>query len=416
MSARSPVDLVIVGAGVAGLGAARTARQLGIEFVVLEALDRIGGRAFTDPRPFGVPWDRGCHWLHSASLNPFTALADEYGFRYRSRPAPDRLFLDGQWLSDAEQRDAETFIDEAFATILAAGHEGRDVPAATLVDQTSRWFPLFQLDVHAEWGVAVERVSCRDAAAYIDTDENWPVADGYGALVARHAAGIPVTLGTPVERIDWGGPRVRITTSQSTIEAGAVIVTVSTNVLTRELIRFEPPLPPTKLDAAAAVPLGSANKVGLQIDGRHLDVDAHTNVTAPLGDGQLMSFQLRPFGWDLASGYLAGPLCGELERDGEAALIDAAVTALRALLGNDVARHIQSTAASTWGQERTIGGGYAAVRPGQALRRAELAAPLGDRVFFAGEATSRGFFSTCHGAYLSGQAAARAAAATAPRA
>lgn len=384
MSEGSRADLVIVGAGAAGLGAARMARELGLDVIVLEAIDRIGGRAFTDPAPFGVPWDRGCHWLHSASINPFTSLADNYGFRYRTAPTPRRYYVDDHWATADEAAAAAAYVDACYESIFAAGRDRRDVPVSSVIDRTDRSFPVLQLGIHAEWGMGVDDVSCSDSAAYRDTDENWPVEDGYGALVAHHAAGIPVELNTPVERIDWGGPRVRVLTGQGTIDAAAVIVTVSTDVLAAEVIAFSPSLPIAKQEAVAAVPLGDANKVGLQIDGKWLGVDGHTNITAPLGNGQLMSFQLRPFGWDLASGYLAGPLCGELEQDGEAAMIDATIEALCAVLGSDIARHIGATACSTWGRERCIGGGYAAAQPGHVDRRADLGTPLDDRLFFAG--------------------------------
>jgi monoamine oxidase len=81
-------DLVIVGAGAAGLSAAKRARERGLDVVVFEAMDRIGGRAHTDTSVFGIPWDRGCHWLHSASVNPMRELADAYGFRYRNSYPP----------------------------------------------------------------------------------------------------------------------------------------------------------------------------------------------------------------------------------------------------------------------------------------------------------------------------------------
>ena len=93
----SHVDVVIVGAGAAGLAAARTARRLGLGCVVLEAMDRIGGRAFTSSEPFGEPWDLGCHWLHSADVNPFRLLADEYGFRYRAEPSDWRMYGPDGW-------------------------------------------------------------------------------------------------------------------------------------------------------------------------------------------------------------------------------------------------------------------------------------------------------------------------------
>jgi monoamine oxidase len=278
------VDLVVVGAGAAGLAAAATARDLGLDVVVFEAMDRIGGRAHTDHQTFGVPWDRGCHRLHSASINPMRELADRYGFRYQRARTPWRPREGDRWAIDAEERSRDEILESFYADVLAAGNAGRDVPVASVVDAADPLYPLFETSIHAEWGVPPDEASTLDAVRYRDTNEDCPVQDGYGALVARHAEGGPVELSTPVWRIDWSGPRVKVVTADGTVETGAVIVTVSTNVLSAGLIGFEPALPAWKLDAAAAVPLGRANKVAFGIAGRHLGVDGHTNVVVPIGD------------------------------------------------------------------------------------------------------------------------------------
>jgi monoamine oxidase len=406
----SSVDLVIVGAGAAGLAAARTAQEMGLDFLVFEAMDRIGGRAHTDHETFGLPWDRGCHWLHSASINPMRELADRYGFRYRDSRSPLRLRLGERWASEEEQRTRDERFEEFYDAVKAAGAAGYDVPIASVVDSVDPAYPLFQTVIHAEWGVSPDEASTLDAFCYRDTDENWPLKDGYGALVARHAEGIPVELSTPVWRIDWSGPRVKVTTPDGTVEAGAVVVTVSTNVLTAELIGFEPALPDWKLESAAAVPLGRANKVAIGIEGRRLGVEDHTTIVAPVDGRGLMNFQLRPFGCDMANGYLAGPLCRELEEAGEAELLATSLDALAGALGSSVTKHVTVAACSRWGAEPFILGAYAAAKPGQAHRRADLGKPLDDRVFFAGEATSPEFFSTCHGAHLTGIEAVKSAA------
>lgn len=402
-------DVVIVGAGAAGIGAARRAGELGLRYALLEAMPRIGGRAVSDPRPFGVPWDRGCHWLHSASQNPFRDLADRYGFRYRSQAAPAIDLFDGARLDAAAAATVDAYLGESHARAVAAGEAGRDVPVSTVVDRDDRWYPYFHMTMRHEWGAPPEAVSTADVLGYDrgDTGENWPVEDGYGALLARHAAGVPVELSTPVERIEWGRSRLRVVTGRGVLEGRAVVLTVSTNVLAAEAIRFDPVLPDWKLAAAHATPLGSANKIGLAIDGRHLGVDDDTGVAiAGSGDpAQGMAFQLRPYGWDLANGYVGGALSADLERAGEAEMVDYAVSCLRQLLGSDVGRHVRTGAATRWGAEPFIRGAYVAKRPGTGDQRAALRRPVDGRLFFAGEATPERCFSTCHGAYQSGIAA-----------
>jgi len=410
MALPTTVDVVIVGAGAAGLGAARAARNRGLTVVVCEAMDRIGGRAFTDPSLFGYPWDRGCHWLHSAEHNPFTSIADGYAMRYLSEPIPWLIQDQGIRGGPEVAAAAATYRHDSSEATLVEGRRGVDRPMSELLDPAHPYYWTFRAAINAEWGKDPSETSTLDAARYRDTGQNWPVADGYGALVARHAANIPVELGTTVRRIAWGGSGVRVTTNHGTIAAQVAIITVSTNVLAAEAITFDPILPPWKVAAAHDLPLGAANKVAFAIDGRHLGVESHTNCLVRFGADQAMSFQLRPFGWDLANGYLSGPLCSELERAGEAALLDAGRQALRTIYGSDIDRQIAASACSMWEREPTILGAYAAARPGRANARADLALPLADRLFFAGEATSLDFFSTCHGAHLSGIAAVDAAA------
>lgn len=408
MGATSTVDLLIVGAGSAGLGAARTARGLGLSFLVLEATDRIGGRAFTDPAPFGVPWDRGCHWLHSASVNPFRAIADDLGVSYRPESIPWRLHLGDRWATDAEAAAINESADVAWGAVQSAAREGRDVALSDVVDRSSPGLAAFASSIHAEWGVGLDQASTVDTAAYRDTHENWPVEDGYGTLVARHAGDLPVTLSTPVDTIDWSGPELKIATRQGTIAARAAIVTASTSALAAGMVRFVPELPDWKQEAFVAVPLGTANKVGLKIEGAQLGVAGPVGVSVPLADGTRVGLRLRPFGWDLVDVYLAGPVATELERAGEATAVETAISLVETIYGSDIRSQIEATASTAWGREPFIRGGYAAAKPGQAHRRGDLGRPVGERLFFAGEATSPEFYSTCHGAWQSGEAAAQA--------
>ena len=166
MGMNRQVDLVIVGAGAAGLGAARRAQELGLSFLCLEAMDRIGGRAHTDTTTFGMPWDRGCHWLHSGSVNVFAKLADQYGITYETGQPRRRSHNGDQWLSGEEQEEAErvAYIDMRGA-IEAAGKAGRDVSAAEIVDMNHRWIAVLRTGLAGEWGVDIPEVSTADDAA-----------------------------------------------------------------------------------------------------------------------------------------------------------------------------------------------------------------------------------------------------------
>lgn len=410
MRGESFVDVAIVGAGAAGLAAARTASERGLSFALLEAMDRIGGRAHTDHETFGVPWDRGCHWLHSADVNPLRELADQYGFRYYKPQPPFRHHVGDRFLPQAEAQQVRDYADECWGRVIAAGEAGKDISAAEVVDLSHPLISVFRSSVAGEWSVPIEDTSTLDTFAYRDTDNNWPVQDGYGALVARHAQGIPVSLSTPVQRIEWDGPRVWVTTPHGMIDAGAVVITVSARIIQDGVIAFDPPLPVWKQEAYDAIQLGNANKVTFAVDGRVLSVDGHSSLWVKVTDRQGMFFQLRPFGWDLANGYLAGELGAEAEREGRGAIIATGLVALKSAFGSEIVKHVTTSACSTWQTDPWIRGAYGAARPGLARKRKDLVTPIADKLFWAGESVSHDFFSTCHGAHMTGIAAASAVA------
>jgi len=404
MSTSSP-DLVIVGAGAAGLAAARAARAAGVETVLLEATPRIGGRAWTETRTFGVPWDRGCHWLHSADINPFTPLADAYGFSYRSGRVPWKTFRAGAWLSDADESAADVAIDATMERIIAAGNVGDDRPLSHFASGDATWVGMFETSVHAEWGFGLDSVSTLDVARYHDTHHNWPVREGYGALVARHNVDVDVTLATPVTRIEWSGKRAVVHTPAGNLDAAAVLVTVSTGVLGAGTIEFDPPLPAWKLAAIEAVPLGRDNKAAFHVRGGLPDVDGQLSADIPFGPASSISVHVHPFETELVSLYLGEPTAAQLEELDPREAIAALVEAVVAVFGSELRDRIGASTITAWGKEPYVLGAYAATRPGLAHLRHDLATSIENRLYFAGEATSPEFFTTCHGAHLSGIAA-----------
>ena len=232
--------------------------------------------------------------------------------------------------------------------------------------------------------------------------------------MARHAQGIPVQLNTPVTRITWDGPGVVVDTPSGSINARAAVITVSTRMIQDEAIAFSPALPDWKREAYDAITLGNANKIAFRID-RNLLGDCHSTAWIKVSPDQGMWFQLRAFDRDLANGYLAGSLGETTEREGEAAMLALGRQALISAFGTDILKAIQVEACTRWQHEPYIRGAYGAAKPGKAHLRKDLATPIDDRLFFAGEAVSLDFFSTCHGAHLTGIAAVEAAAKTLSR-
>jgi monoamine oxidase len=408
MTTHSDLDVVIIGAGSAGIGAAKRAQELGLKFILIEAMDRIGGRAYTESTSFGTPWDAGCHWLHSASVNAYRELADKYGLAYEKR-SPGRRVHDGsRWLSDEESSTVEKHVyGELWGQIVEVGRQGKDVTAADVVDLADPWIPFLRTALGGEWSVDIPDVSTADDVAYRDTNENWPVVDGYGALVARHARGVPVSLSTPASRVDWSGPGVKVDTPSGTISARTALITVSTKIIQDGAIAFGPDLPDWKLEAYHAIKLGNANKISFKID-RNLLADSHSSGWVKVRPEQGMWFQLRAFDRDMANGYLAGKLGEETEAAGRDAMLALGREALVLMYGTNILKAIQAENCSMWQHEPWIRGAYGAAQPGKAHLRKDLVTPIDEKLYFAGESTSLDFFSTCHGAHLTGISAIEA--------
>ena len=412
MTLGTAVDVAIVGAGAAGLAAARTAVGAGLSVLVLEAKDRIGGRAWTREILPGVPVDMGARWLHSANENPLAEFGRNAGFTLGPRNLEREVFLTdlGRWADADELRERLIYFHACEEAIAAAARSGRDVPIVEVLPRHPRWRPMFEHWVTLYSAVDARSASTADYANYRDTHENWPVREGYGALIARYGAGLPVSLGTAVRSIAWARRPARLVTAKGTVQARHVIVTVSTGVLGAEAIRFDPPLPPDKLAAIEALPLGRANWVAIAFDRNVFGEERERAVSIWAPTPRTCGFSLRPGGADLCLGFYGAGLSSELELAGREEMVAFALERLRAAFGASIAQHVAATLTSAWQSDPNVRGGYSAARPGSAHLRAVLAQPVDDILHFAGEATSPEFFTTVHGALRSGIRAAEEAA------
>ena len=399
------VDVVIIGAGAAGVGAARRLSQARVSTLLVEAGGWVGGRARTEAL-LGMPLDLGCGYLHSAPRNPWTQIAEETGFAI-DRGAPAwRVQYQGLGFSAAEQAEAEAYW-RAWRDRLDAAPPASDRASDALPE--GRWAAYAQALSGYINGAPLEQVSVRDYLAYDNAagEENWRVPDGYGALVARGLPPVALRLATPVRAIDFSAPLISLETPAGAIRARTAIVTVSTHVLASGAIRFTPAID-DKLHAAACLPLGFANKLWMAIADPAL-FEAETHVMGNPHRAETGSYYLRPFGRPAVECFFGGAGAADLEQAGLDAAFAFAREELTALFGSAIDRSLKALHVTTWGALDLIGGAYSHALPGQSARRAELAAPLAARLFFAGEATHAKDFSTAHGAYLSGLRAAEEA-------
>jgi monoamine oxidase len=407
------VDVVIIGAGAAGIAAARRLAASHLSAIVLEATARVGGRAWTCDVA-GMRLDLGCGWLHSADRNPWTRIAEAAGFAVdRRAPASGRQYQDIGF-SQTDQAAARRAY-AAWEQRMESTPPASDC-AADALEPEGEWNAYLEAISGFMNGAALEHVSVADYTAYdaASTDHNWRTPAGYGTVVATSLPHpIDLRLSTLVQAIELDGRGVEVTTPVGAVRARAAILTVSTAVLAGGSIRLPPGLDAWR-HAAAHLPLGRDEKLFLEIVGES-SFAPETRVIGNPHDRRTGVYHIHPFGWAVIECFMGGEGARMVEEMGPAAGFAHAIDQLAGLFGSSVRRNLHPLVASNWSRMTFVGGAYSHALPGRAAARQDLALPFEQRVFFAGEATHPEDFSTAHGAYDSGVRAAEETIAALPR-
>ena len=416
-------EVLVIGAGMAGLSAARRLKELDYDVILLEARQRFGGRVWTE-RSLGLPLDLGASWIHGVNGNPLTALADQVNAQ-RVETNYDSLTIfntDGAELSDAEATALEADYDNLMAQI-AEWQDAfdNDVSLQAAIDQylSARNFSPEALrkltysintTIEHEYAADVRDLSMfwfDDAGEYSGGDVIFP--QGYDQLTQQLADGLDIRLDESVQRISYGADGVRVQTQSGEYAAQKVVVTLPVGVLQKGIVQFEPPLPAKKQSALKQFGFGVLNKVYLRFSEAFWDSDSHLLGYISEEKGHFCEWLNLAALIDqpVLLGFNAGSYGLEFESLSDAEILSAARETLGLMLGQSIPEP-QGWLITRWGQDPFTFGSYSSLKTGATPDNyGLLAAPVDETLFFAGEATHREHPATVHGAYLSGQRAAQ---------
>jgi len=411
---QSNPDIVVIGAGSAGLSATAELIQKGVSVLCIEAMNRTGGRCYSDTSTFGIPIDIGGHWLHGFSENQLAKFGKKHKDKFKIYPenAPSIVY-DGKRKVEANE------LWRIYKELKKIRYTNRtDVPFITLVPEKIKknsWF-----DTAAKM---VGDARDLDNFSSYDDNVNWYdpgsgdglCREGYGTLLAYYRKDVPVKLNTIVSEIKWGGKGLQVVTNKGTINAKACIITTSIGVLKAEKIKFSPPLPTRKIKTLDGISMTYSNRVLMQLKkkfykSKKIKNDTWFNTKCNsngVRSPQTYYGSLKMGGSDVSLFGISGQFAKDLGEEGDEATIDFILNDLKSTFGSKFyKKYFIKAKAIAWSKNPFTFGSYTGAIPGKAnnLRR-ELRMPVGDKIFFAGEATALAF-STVHGADRSGKRAA----------
>ncbi|MCA6125278.1 FAD-dependent oxidoreductase [Bradyrhizobium sp. WSM 1704] len=402
-------DIVVIGAGAAGIAAARRVAAANRKVIVVEATGQVGGRCQTDTSSFDAPFDRGARWMHNPETNPMVRLARAAGLDIVTAPAGQKIRIGRRYARPGETEEFLAALVRTNRAIDEASRKADIACAAALPKDLGDWAGTAEFLLGASFsGKDLKDVSAVDKARAQDRNAAIGCRQGLGTLIAKLGEQLPLALSTPAQRILWSNREVMVETQAGKIAARAAIITVSSNVLASGNIRFAPELPKRALDAAAKLGLGSYDRIALQIAGNPLGLSRDDVIIEQSSSPRTALLYGNIGGSSLCTIDVAGSFGRELSAQGEKAMAAFAVEWLTKLYGSEVGAAVKKTSATRWNASPFVLGAMSAAAPGAQLSRRVLSEPIGC-MYLAGEATHETLWGTIDGAWESGERAADAA-------
>lgn len=402
-------DIVVIGAGAAGIAAARRIAAANRKVIVLEASNQIGGRCITDSTTFDVPFDRGARWIHNPDTNPMIKLARSAGLDIMPAPSGQKIRIGRRFARPSETEDFLAALVKANRAIDDASRKADVSCASVMPKELGDWAGTAEFVLGANFtGKDLKEVSAIDKVRAQDRNSAIACRQGLGTLVAKLGEGLPVALSTPANRIEWGSRDAIVYTPAGKLIARAAIVTVSTNVLVAGNLKIAPEIPKRYFEAASKLSLGSYDHIALQMQGNPLGLSRDDILIEQSSSTRTGMLYANMRSSSLCSIDVGGSFGRDLSAQGEQAMVAFAVEWLTKMFGSDVAAAVKKTSVTRWNAAPHVLGAMSSAVPGAQPLRKALSEPIGC-MYFAGEATHETLWGTVDGAWESGERAAEAA-------
>lgn len=403
--------VVVIGAGISGLAAAKKLKQKGFTVIVLEAQEKVGGRLRTN-RSLGVAFDEGASWIHGPSGNPITNLAAQSGANTLLTDDDNVSVFDtnGSAYTDSLLTSSENQFNNALNAVRNAGNQNQSFETvfnSLYPTQVNNRLWKYMLSAFLEFNTGGDISKLSSKYFYDDEEFNGSdviITNGYDKVTDYLSQGIDIRLNTRVSAIDYSSPNIKVSTNTDVIEAAYVIVSVPLGVLKNNAISFTPALPANKATAIVKTNMGNVNKFLLIWNSPFWDTNLQYIGYTPDTKGKFNYFlNVKKFTTANALMTFAfGDYATVTESMSDSEIRNEVMLHLKSIYGNSIPNPTNMLR-TKWGQNVNTYGAYSYATNGTTTADFDtLAKSINNKLFFAGEHTNREYRGTVHGAYLSG--------------
>ncbi|HUN21698.1 MAG TPA: FAD-dependent oxidoreductase [Anaerolineales bacterium] len=409
-SPTSAKTVIVVGAGISGLAAAKKLNENGFNVIVLEAQEKVGGRLRTN-RSLGIAFDEGASWIHGVTGNPITTLAQSAGMQ--TAFTDDQSFLaydiggtlindtvftntENEYYSVLDVLKASGSINQSFETVFNALYPGR------INDRLWKFFLSTYLTFDTGDLDKLSSLLYDEGEVFGGVERI--ATNGYDTIPNFLANGLNIQLNQRVTKIDYSGTKIQVTHNSIVSEADYVIVTVPLGVLKANSIQFVPALPATKLTAIQKVGMNCVNKFLLTWNSAFWDNEQYISYTPETRDKFNFFVNVKKYlpTVNALMTFAYADYARQTESMTDAQVIDEIMLHLRDIYGTSVPNPANFLR-TKWQSNQNSFGSYSYTAVGTVMQHFnDLANAVNNKLFFAGEHTEIDYFSTAHGAYLSG--------------